>query len=179
MKTAGFFNTPLGGVEVQIERGAITRVILGLAERSIAPARDKRDSDALAQFHSFLEAYLAGNPADMPRITPDFGKATPFQLDVWRKCAEIPFGRTKTYAQIAAETGRPKACRAVGNALGANPVPLLIPCHRVIGADGSLLGFKASDLKDLENNPRFQNARSRLRMKTRLLAHEGVVTRLI
>lgn len=66
---------------------------------------------------------------------------TPFQLQVWRAVATIPFGETRTYAEIARVIGRPAATRAVGAANGANPLPLVIPCHRVIGSDGSLTGY--------------------------------------
>ena len=60
---------------------------------------------------------------------------------MWRSLADIPYGETRTYAQIAASIGRPSAVRAVGAANGRNPLPIVLPCHRVIGADGSLTGF--------------------------------------
>jgi methylated-DNA-[protein]-cysteine S-methyltransferase len=66
---------------------------------------------------------------------------TEFQLAVWRGLRRIPYGRTWSYAELAARIGRPKAMRAVGAANGANPLPIVVPCHRVIGADGSLTGF--------------------------------------
>ena len=66
---------------------------------------------------------------------------TPFQLSVLEALLDIPFGETTTYRQIAERIGRPKAVRAVGAANGRNPLPIVIPCHRVIGADGSLTGF--------------------------------------
>lgn len=66
---------------------------------------------------------------------------TPFQLDVWRALAEIPYGETRTYAIQAASIGRPTAVRAVGAANGRNPVSIVLPCHRVVGSDGSLTGF--------------------------------------
>lgn len=66
---------------------------------------------------------------------------TPFQQDVWSALQQIPFGQTVSYSQIANRIGRPRAVRAVGAANGANPIPIVIPCHRVIGANGSLTGF--------------------------------------
>ncbi|HVV57493.1 MAG TPA: methylated-DNA--[protein]-cysteine S-methyltransferase [Gaiellaceae bacterium] len=66
---------------------------------------------------------------------------TPFQLAAWRALADIPYGSTVTYAEQAARIGRPLAIRAVGAANGANPVPIVLPCHRIVGADGSLTGF--------------------------------------
>jgi methylated-DNA-[protein]-cysteine S-methyltransferase len=68
-------------------------------------------------------------------------RGTEFQKKVWRALTEIPFGQTRTYFDIAKAIGSPKACRAVGAANGKNPLPIVIPCHRVIGADGTLTGF--------------------------------------
>ena len=68
-------------------------------------------------------------------------RGTPFQLAVWRSLATIPYGHTLSYGEQAALIGRPRAVRAVGQANGRNPVPIILPCHRVIGADGSLGGF--------------------------------------
>lgn len=66
---------------------------------------------------------------------------TPFQAAVYRAVLSIPFGETRTYGQIAAEIGRPRAARAVGTANGANPLPIIIPCHRLVGSDGTLRGY--------------------------------------
>ena len=68
-------------------------------------------------------------------------EGTDFQLLVWNTLRTIPYGETRTYAQIAARIGRPKAVRAVGGANHNNPLPLLVPCHRVVGTDGRLVGF--------------------------------------
>ena len=68
-------------------------------------------------------------------------RGTPFQRDVWLALAAIPYGETISYAQLATRVGRPAAMRAVGAANGRNPLPIVLPCHRVIGADGSLTGF--------------------------------------
>ncbi len=66
---------------------------------------------------------------------------TPFEKMVWQRTSEIPYGSTVTYGQIADDIGRPKACRAVGSACGKNPVPIIIPCHRIIGQNNSLTGY--------------------------------------
>jgi methylated-DNA-[protein]-cysteine S-methyltransferase len=68
-------------------------------------------------------------------------QGTEFQVDAWNALAKIPFGATVSYAQQAASIGRPKATRAIGSANGRNPVVIVLPCHRVIGANGSLTGF--------------------------------------
>ena len=68
-------------------------------------------------------------------------RGTEFQRMVWMAVARVPFGQTRSYGEIAREIYRPKACRAVGAANGANPIPIIIPCHRIIGSDGSMTGF--------------------------------------
>jgi methylated-DNA-[protein]-cysteine S-methyltransferase len=68
-------------------------------------------------------------------------RGTEFQKSVWRTVARVPYGQTKSYGDIAREIRKPKACRAVGAANGANPIPIVIPCHRIIGSDGSMTGF--------------------------------------
>ena len=85
-------------------------------------------------------AVLSGKP---PALLPplDLTKGTAFQQDVWRELQSIVTGQTRSYGQIAAALGRPKACRAVGSACAANPLPLLVPCHRVLAAGGRLGGF--------------------------------------
>lgn len=71
----------------------------------------------------------------------DFEGATRFTRDVWRACGKVPYGETRSYHDVARSIGRPAACRAVGQALGANSVPIVIPCHRILRSDGSLGGF--------------------------------------
>ncbi len=86
-----------------------------------------------------LEEYFAGKRRsfDLP-LAP---QGTPFQRQVWQTLAGIGYGETLSYGQLAARVGRPTASRAVGAANGRNPLPIVLPCHRVIGADGSLTGF--------------------------------------
>lgn len=87
-----------------------------------------------------LERYFAGELREftMP-VAFTFG--TPFQRAVWHALQQIPYGQTRTYAQIAQAVGRPKAVRAVGSANNRNPIPFIVPCHRVIGANGNLVGY--------------------------------------
>jgi methylated-DNA-[protein]-cysteine S-methyltransferase len=86
-----------------------------------------------------LTAYFAGNlrEFDLPLDL----QGTDFQLRVWRQLENIPFGEVRSYAQIAAAIGSPNAVRAVGAANGANPIPIVVPCHRVIGSSGKLVGY--------------------------------------
>ena len=87
-----------------------------------------------------VEDILAGrDPAELPPL--DLSRGTDFQRHVWDALRRIPAGRTKSYAEIAEAIGSPKATRAVGAACGANPIPVIIPCHRVLAANGKLGGF--------------------------------------
>ena len=86
-----------------------------------------------------LREYFAGVRREFD--IPTCGKGTDFQQKVWKALCEIPFGETRTYGQIAAAIGQPKASRAVGGACNKNPIMIVVPCHRVIGANGKLVGF--------------------------------------
>jgi methylated-DNA-[protein]-cysteine S-methyltransferase len=86
-----------------------------------------------------LEAYFAGDREDFDLALAPHG--TPFQQRVWEELTRIPYGETISYSELAWRLGQPKAVRAVGLANGRNPISIVIPCHRVIGADGSLVGY--------------------------------------
>lgn len=101
-----------------------------------------------------LGAYFAGD--EVPPVTLDL-HGTPFQRAVWGALCKLPRGRTSTYGEIAARAGVPAAARAVGAAIGRNPVSILVPCHRVVGRDGRLTGYAGG-----------------LERKRALLGHEGV-----
>ncbi len=98
-----------------------------------------RDDEALAEATAQLEAYFAGELREFDLLLAPQG--TPFQLSVWSALAEIPYVETTSYAAVAESIGRPSAFRAVGAANGANPLPIVLPCHRVIGSNGALVGF--------------------------------------
>lgn len=133
-------SSPLGEILLARNDQGLTHLNFqeGAHPLPIDPAwRQERDAfrDTVAQ----LDAYFAGElrEFDLP-LAP---QGTPFQLAVWQALQTIPYGRTLTYAQLAQQLGKPKAVRAVGAANGRNPLPIIIPCHRVIGADGSLTGY--------------------------------------
>lgn len=98
-----------------------------------------RDPGRVAAVTAQLNEYFAGKRRSFN--LPLAPSGTAFQKRVWDELSRIPFGETRTYGQIAAAIGNPRACRAVGGANGANPIPVIVPCHRVIGSDGSLTGF--------------------------------------
>ena len=123
----------LAGINAQTSR--LNELVLGLKDS--VSIKKISDCDMLI---ALLDSFYAGKQVSLKLIP----KGTPFQIKVWNKLVVIPFGQTKNYKQIAIEIGNPKACRAVGNACGKNPILLLIPCHRVIASDKSLGGFSAS-----------------------------------
>lgn len=102
-------------------------------------ANDEGDNAVLRETRAQLDAYFAGKlrAFDLP-LAP---QGTDFQRATWTMLAHIPYGATWSYAELAAQLGKPSALRAVGAANGRNPLPIVLPCHRVIGADGSLTGF--------------------------------------
>ena len=91
------------------------------------------------QTQVWLSAYWEKAP--LPAMPPLASQGSPFQRAVWKLLLEIPYGETRTYKQQAESIGKPKALRAIGMANHRNPIPIFIPCHRVIGADGSLTGY--------------------------------------
>ncbi|MDE3130120.1 MAG: methylated-DNA--[protein]-cysteine S-methyltransferase [Acidobacteriota bacterium] len=107
-----------------------------------APTLEERDHgperfvEAIAQ----LNEYFAGTRRQF-ELELDLSAGTSFQRDVWRELTAIPYGETSSYGHLAAVLGRPDRARAVGAAVGRNPLPIIIPCHRVVGADGSLTGY--------------------------------------
>ncbi len=97
------------------------------------------DDQACASVAEQINDYFAGKRKKFDLALAPEG--TTFQRQVWRELDKIPYGETRSYGEIAAGVGRPKGARAAGGAIGSNPIALVIPCHRVIGADGSLTGF--------------------------------------
>lgn len=100
-----------------------------------------QDSSAWPELQTRLLDYLAGTPVEFSDIPLDLPNSPPFWRKVWLLCARIPYGETRTYLQLAGEAGSPRAFRAVGGAMAANPVPIVVPCHRVLGSNGGLVGF--------------------------------------
>jgi len=101
-----------------------------------------RDASPIQTAVQQILCYLDGKPITQ-HIQIDLASATPFQKEVWKITQTIPFGETRSYAWVASQLGNPKKARAIGQAMSANPIPIVIPCHRVIASDGSLGGFSA------------------------------------
>jgi methylated-DNA-[protein]-cysteine S-methyltransferase len=129
-------DSPLGELQLVGDGRALTA--LQMSPRA-EPAGGVRDPEAFADVEAQLEAYFAGQLTEFD--VPLAPRGSGFQLAVWAALTRIPYGETASYGQIADEVGRPDAVRAVGSTNGRNPIAVIIPCHRVIGADGSLVGY--------------------------------------
>ena len=134
------FSSPLGLVEVESADAGITRVRLGARGKQ----REVGDGAAIecarvakAEILAYLEGALRRFSVAVVL------EGTPFQRAVWGRLGAVPYGQTRTYGEVALELGRPRAARAVGTACRANPVPILVPCHRIVGGNGALTGFTA------------------------------------
>jgi methylated-DNA-[protein]-cysteine S-methyltransferase len=145
------FPSPFGFITITAEGEKITSV--ELCKKVTSLGSSKVLDDAGTQ----LALYLKGA---LPKFSlPLKVSGTPFQLAVWKAIAKVPFGKTISYGEIAAALGKPQAARAVGAAVGANPTPLLVGCHRVLGSNGSLTGYSGG---------------RGVKTKKLLLDHEGI-----
>lgn len=136
----GYLDSPVGPLLAAGDDERLHRIGFPCGSRAGRPAADwRRDDRLFAETFSQLRAYFAGELTrfDLPLLLA----GTEFQNAVWSALCDIPFGETVSYGELARRVGRPTASRAVGAANGANPLPIVAPCHRVVGADGSLTGF--------------------------------------
>jgi methylated-DNA-[protein]-cysteine S-methyltransferase len=125
--------TPIGPLRLSGENGRLSRVAFA------ASAEARSSEPLLLEAEAQLHAYFAG---ELERFELPLGpRGTAFQLSVWEALLEIRYGSTISYSELAAAIGRPSACRAVGAANGRNPLAVIVPCHRVIGAAGGLTGY--------------------------------------
>lgn len=143
MKHFYTMETPIGLLAVAEADGAVTHITLWdekAAKDFAAEGMIREETPTLAEAIRQLEEYFAETRTsfDLP-LAP---KGTPFQKKVWQALTEIPYGSAVTYKDIAVKVGCPKGPRAVGMANNRNPIMIVIPCHRVIGSDGSLVGYE-------------------------------------
>ena len=151
-------DSPIGRLLLQTDGASLTGLYMDVAGRPFPGMNDsEEDANAspLPEAARQLQEYFAGNRRDFD--LPLRLNGTLFQQRVWRALTEIPYGETWSYGELAKRIGNPNASRAVGLANGRNPISILVPCHRVIGADGSLTGYGGG-----------------LQRKQWLLAHEGL-----
>lgn len=166
--TSFTFPTQLGWMALAADGERLVRLTFGHPSAAAAvasldlddwAATDRRDlSPAMADLVERLERYAAGEEMSFADVAVDLSHLTEFQQRVVRQCRKIPRGRTRTYGELAAAAGNPGAARAVGSVMARNRLPIVVPCHRVVGSAGSLGGFSAPE---------------GLSMKQRMLAMEG------
>lgn len=157
-RTHTLIETPVGTLLLTAEATIVTGLYYSThPHRPAAPTLGERDPRAFGAVTEQLRAYFDGTLTafDIPYALT----GTPFQRTVWAALDTIPFGHTVTYAQLADRIGHPTAVRAVGAANGRNPISIILPCHRVIGSDGTLTGYGGGleskrTLLDLEARPR-------------------------
>lgn len=130
------FSSPLGDLQLEVEDDYLTAIHYSSSEDATS---GPPDHPVLKETINQLTAYFDQKcqEFDLPLNT----KGTDFQQKVWQALSEIPYGQTTTYGELAQMLGDKKKVRAVGRANGQNPIPIIIPCHRVIGADGKLVGY--------------------------------------
>jgi len=147
MKSWAVFKTADGWIGVLASEEGISRLTLpqstahqAQAMLGGAVAEAVYSSDQFTELGRRLAACLQGSPASFPEKL-NLREATPFRRRVWKLTRQIPRGETRSYGWVARKVGRPGAARAVGGALAANPIPIIVPCHRVVGADGKPGGY--------------------------------------
>ena len=134
-----YLDSPIGSL-LLTGRTKLETIQFPKSKRRVEPPKDwKEDIGFFKEAISQLKAYFQGDRLDFD-LEMDL-KGTEFQKKVWKELAKIPYGTTISYGELAKRIGNPKASRAVGMANGKNPIPVIIPCHRVIGKNGSLTGF--------------------------------------
>ena len=132
--------TPIGVLRLVADSQGLREVWFETGRHRKSPKPEWiRAPERLEQPRRQLEEYFAGDRTQFDLALHPLG--TPFQLAVWEELGRIPYGVTISYAELAQRIGQPSAVRAVGAANGRNPIPIVLPCHRVIGSDGSLTGF--------------------------------------
>jgi methylated-DNA-[protein]-cysteine S-methyltransferase len=154
MKFVWYLDSPIGTLGIAEENGALTNVFLKGKNQPIENFENKETPLLKKAALQFTEYFNGGRSVfDLP-LSP---RGTDFQRLVWKALQTIPVGSTRNYGDMAKQIGNPKACRAVGMANNRNPIMIIIPCHRVIGADNSLTGYAGGlaakkYLLDLEKN---------------------------
>ena len=137
MKHIWYYEMPIGKIAIAEENGAISHILFD-GDMSLDDY-EKKETKTIQKAAKQLKAYFAGELKvfDVPLAL----NGTPFQKAAWKALMEIPYGQTCSYKDIAIKIGNPKAVRAVGMANNKNKIPIIIPCHRVIGTNGKLVGY--------------------------------------
>lgn len=138
MKKLFYYHTPIGEIGIAEEDGSICAIFFSHEKISKEEYMIKESSLIKNAYRQLVEYFNKQRKTfDLP-LAPE---GTEFQMKVWKALSDIPYGKTRSYKEIAIAIGNPKAVRAVGMANNKNPIPIIIPCHRVIGSDGKLAGY--------------------------------------
>lgn len=137
MQKVSFVMTPVGKMGIIEENDAITH--LYFSDGSLVEGAELKETELIKKAKTQLQEYFSGRRKnfDLP-LKPS---GTAFQQAVWQALCSIPYGETRSYKDIASQIGNQKACRAVGMANNRNPIAIVVPCHRVIGANGKMVGY--------------------------------------
>ena len=130
----GYYNSPIGKIKIEVEDSSIVGVYFS------DECSDEDENELVVECKKQLEEYFNGKRKSFD-LNIKFIKGTEFQLKVWNALKEIPYGEKVTYKYIAEKINNPKAVRAVGGANNKNPISIIIPCHRVIGVNGKMVGY--------------------------------------
>lgn len=131
-----YYSSPVGTLRIQGSHESI----IGIHFSKESKKRSVKVPSAVQKLFKQLDEYFQGKRTEFD-LPFEFVKGTPFQKKVWKALTTIPYGQTVSYKQIAQKVGSPKAFRAVGMANNKNPISIVVPCHRVIGANGQLVGY--------------------------------------
>lgn len=153
-------NSPIGRLEITARAGTIVSLDIESNGRLPRENHSEKKSPVLSKAAGQLEQYFAGKRRTFD--VPVAMSGTAFQQSVWQTLAEIPFGQVRSYGDVGMSTGRRAAGRAVGGAVGANPIPIIVPCHRVLASDGRITGYSGGN---------------GIPTKVWLLDHEGIAHR--
>ena len=135
-----YMKSPVGKLFLAGDQQGLKHINFPVDSHPVQPGADWMEMPAFfTSVVSELKEYFAGKRQHFSVDIKPSG--TPFQMDVWQALQTVPYGKTISYGELAKQVGNPKASRAVGAANGANPIPIIIPCHRAIGASGDLTGF--------------------------------------
>ena len=146
------FKSPMGYIYYEMKDDYLTSMYISQEDEGITKHHVKVNQELNAYFNGTLKRFS---------IPISFTKGTDFQKEVWSALFTVPFGMTKSYKDIAEQIQRPKALRAIGQACKKNPIGIIVPCHRIIGSDGSMTGY---------------SGKAYIYLKEKLLAHErGVI----
>lgn len=133
-------DSPIGKLSVAVDDAGVCGVQFGVADGGVVDGAEPSDEPRLQVAVDELRAYFAGELTDFT-VPLSVRRGSDFERAVWREMSRIPYGEMRTYGEVAAAVGDPSGARAVGVACNHNPIPVIVPCHRIVGAGGKLVGF--------------------------------------